>query len=228
MHSWAKNGSRSPASGPVFLASSARTPDRAIDHAPRPVPGKRDRQMPSPPNWQLDSESSVALLRLSGDWLVQNGATEAANDIPLTISRMTHCTSLRFDMTSVEHWDSSLLAFIWLFLASIDRGGQRFDADLSPLPAPLRRMLILARSDHPETQPRESGPALTSAGTWMSGWRHQLIASAELIGMTIQSILPGLRGRVAVRSVDIVALMRESGPGALSIITIVNGLVGGI
>lgn len=63
----------------------------------------------------------------------------------------------------------------------------------------------------------------------MLGWRHQIAAAAaELVGLSVQSIVPALRGRIAFRTADIVALMRESGPGALSIITIVNVLVGGI
>lgn len=115
--------------------------------------------MLSPPDWQLDSESSAAILRLRGDWLVRNGATEAANDIQPVLSRVIDCNSLRFDIASVGNWDSSLVAFIWLFLRSIDRGGQRVALDLTALPEPLRRMLTLARGDHPGNQPRGSRPA---------------------------------------------------------------------
>jgi phospholipid/cholesterol/gamma-HCH transport system permease protein len=96
------------------------------------------------------------------------------------------------------------------------------------LPEPLRRMLTLARGDHPQRQPPALSPARPSLRIWLSGWRHRLAASAELVGMSVQSIVPALRGRIASRSADIVELMREAGPGALSIITIVNVLVGGI
>jgi phospholipid/cholesterol/gamma-HCH transport system permease protein len=106
--------------------------------------------------------------------------------------------------------------------------GQPVDADLSGLPEPLRRLLTLARGDHPGNQSRESGPATPTPRSWLSGWRHRLAASAELVGLSLQSVLPALHGRIAIRSVDIVALMREAGPGALSIITIVNVLTGGI
>jgi phospholipid/cholesterol/gamma-HCH transport system permease protein len=184
--------------------------------------------MLSPPEWQLDSESSEALLRLSGNWLVRNGATAAANDIQSVVSRMVHCRSLRFDITSIGHWDTSLVAFIWLFLGSIDHSGHRIDTDLSALPVPLRRMLTLAQGDHPGNRPQASVPTALPLGVWLSGWRHLLVASAELVGMSVQSIIPAFRGRIAVRAVDIIALMRECGPGALGIITIVNVLTGGI
>ena len=184
--------------------------------------------MVSRPNWRLDRETPDALLLLGGDWLVRNGATAEANDMQSAVSPMVDCKSLRFDITSVGQWDISLVAFIWSFLGLIERDGQRVDTDLSALPEPLRRMLTLARGDRPEQQPPALGPARPSLRIWLSGWRHRLAASAELVGMSVQSIVPALRGRIASRSADIVELMREAGPGALSIITIVNVLVGGI
>jgi phospholipid/cholesterol/gamma-HCH transport system permease protein len=141
---------------------------------------------------------------------------------------MFDCSSLRFDITAVGRWDISLVAFIWSFLGLLESGGQRVDIDLSTLPEPLHRMLTLARSDHPGNQRGDSGPAPVTLGIWLSGWRHRFADAAELVGMSVQSVVPALRGRIAFRSADIVTLMREAGPGALSIITIVNVLVGGI
>jgi phospholipid/cholesterol/gamma-HCH transport system permease protein len=131
-------------------------------------------------------------------------------------------------MTSVRQWDTSLVAFIWLFLGSIDRSNHPIDIDPSALPEPLRRMLTLAQGDHPGNRPLASVPTALPLAVWLSGWWHQLVASAELVGMSVQSILPAFHGRIAVRSIDIIALMRECGPGALGIITIVNVLTGGI
>jgi phospholipid/cholesterol/gamma-HCH transport system permease protein len=182
--------------------------------------------MTVPPAWQIESEGPEALLRLSGDWLLHDGGLQASNDINRVVEELDYCTRLRFDATAVARWDSSLLAFIWLFLVSINRTKRPFDLDPSGLPAPLRRLLSLALGDHQESQP----PARTIRRRWVGltgSWR-QLVASAELIGMTALSILPGLRGRIASRSSDIFALMREAGAGALGIVAIVNSLVGGI
>jgi phospholipid/cholesterol/gamma-HCH transport system permease protein len=182
--------------------------------------------MTVPPAWQIESEGPETLLRLSGDWLLHDGGLQAANDIHRAVANLDRSTRLRFDTTSVARWDSSLLAFIWLFLVSINQAKRRFDLDPSGLPAPLRRMLSLALSDHQESQ-ASAQTIMRRLGRLTGSWR-QLVASAELIGMTVLSILPGLRGRVASRSGDIVALMRESGAGALGIVAIVNSLVGGI
>jgi phospholipid/cholesterol/gamma-HCH transport system permease protein len=182
--------------------------------------------MTVPPTWEIESEGSRSLLRLRGDWSLHDGGLQAPDDIYRAVATLDRSTWLRFDATSVVHWDSSLLAFIWLFLLSINQMERRFELDLSGLPAPLRRMLSLALSDHQENQ----SSAQTSMRPWdrLTGLWRQLVASAELVGMTALSILPGLRGRVASRSSDIVALMRESGAGALGIVTVVNCLVGGI
>jgi phospholipid/cholesterol/gamma-HCH transport system permease protein len=182
--------------------------------------------MTVPPAWQIESEGPETLLRLSGDWLLHDGGLQAPDDIHRAVAKLDRSTRLRFDATSVARWDSSLLAFIWLFLVSINQAKRRFDLDPSGLPAPLRRMLSLALGDHQESQ--ASAQAIVRRWGRLTGSWRQLVASAELIGMTVLSILPGLRGRIASRSSDIVALMRESGAGALGIVAIVNSLVGGI
>ena len=53
-------------------------------------------------------------------------------------------------------------------------------------------------------------------------------AANRLVGETIQRGLVALGGRAWTRAVDVLALMREVGPGALIIVAIVNGLVGAI
>lgn len=171
-----------------------------------------------PPAWQIESEGSETLPRLSGDWLLHDGGLQVPNDVHRVVANLDRSTRLRFDATSVVRWDSSLLAFIWLFLVSSNQAKRRFDLDPSGLPAPLRRMLSLALSDHRESL----SPGQTIMRPWdclTEAWRH-LVALAELIGMTALSILPGLRGRIASRSSDIVAMTREA--GALGIVAIVN------
>jgi phospholipid/cholesterol/gamma-HCH transport system permease protein len=184
--------------------------------------------MVSLPDWQLDREGPDAVLRLAGDWRVRSGAVAAANGIQSELAKLSQCESLRFDMTAVGQWDSSLVAFVWLFLGAIESGGGRINTDLSALAEPLRKMLALARSDRPDVPADASDAATASMRIRLSEWWHKLTSFTELLGLSVQSILPGLRGRIAARSVDIVALMREAGPGALRIITIVNVLVGGI
>jgi phospholipid/cholesterol/gamma-HCH transport system permease protein len=178
------------------------------------------------PAWRIESKGPETQVRLTGDWLLRDGGLQAPDDIHRAAANLNRSTRLRFDATSVARWDSSLLAFIWLLLVSINPAKPRFDLDPSGLPAPLRRMLALALSDHQES-PAPDHTIMWRWGRLTGSWR-QLIASSELIGMTALSILPGLCGRIASRAGDILALMRESGVGALGIIAIVNSLVGGI
>lgn len=100
--------------------------------------GKARLLMTVPPAWQIESEGPETLLRLSGDWLLHDGGLQAPDDIHRAVAKLDRSTRLRFDTTSVARWDSSLLAFIWLFLVSINQAKRRFDLDPSGLPAPLR------------------------------------------------------------------------------------------
>lgn len=126
--------------------------------------------MPPPSAWQIDSKGPEAYLRLSGDWLVHDRGLQAINEIPDIVPLIGRCTKLRFDTTSVGRWDSSLLAFVLRFLASIDSAESRIDMDLSGLPEPLRRMLNLAPSDRQEIEAADSNPATTRRRVWLSGW----------------------------------------------------------
>ena len=182
--------------------------------------------MTVPPTWRIESKGPETLLLLSGDWLLRDGGLHARDDALRVVAELDGSTRLRFDATSVARWDSSLLAFIWQFLVLINQTTQRFELDPSGLPAPLRRMLALALSDPQESQP--SPQIIERRRRPLTGSWRQSVASAELVGMTVLSIIPGLRGRIASRSSDIVALMREAGAGALGIVAIVNSLVGGI
>ena len=74
--------------------------------------GKARLPMTVPPAWQIESKGSETLLRLSGDWLLHDGGLQAPDDILRVVLNLDRSTRLRFDATSVAHWDSSLLAFV--------------------------------------------------------------------------------------------------------------------
>ena len=180
--------------------------------------------------WRIERQADGALLRLSGDWLVGGSGLRAVADIRRIFVEVDACASLRFDTSGVARWDSALVAFVQALQTTAD-GGRRFELDLSGLPKPAQRLLSLAAADHGAPAAVEA-PARHSiawrAGTRALGWWSELVASAELLGISVLSIAPALRGRLLARSADVIALMRESGGGALGIIAVVNGLVGAI
>jgi phospholipid/cholesterol/gamma-HCH transport system permease protein len=180
--------------------------------------------------WRIERQDDAALLRLSGDWLVSGSGLRAVADLRRIFVEVGTCASLRFDTSGLARWDSALVAFVRALQTTAD-GGRRIELDLSGLPEPAQRLLSLAAADHGANAAVEAPARHTiawRAGTRALGWWAELVASAELLGISVLSIAPALRGRLLARSADVIALMRESGGGALGIIAVVNGLVGAI
>jgi phospholipid/cholesterol/gamma-HCH transport system permease protein len=180
--------------------------------------------------WRIERQDDAALLRLSGDWLVGGSGLRAVADLRRIFVEVGTCALLRFDTSGIARWDSALVAFVRSIQTTAD-GGRRFELDLTGLPEPAQRLLSLASSDRgvraaADVDARHS--LAWRAGTCTLRWWAELVASAELLGISVLCVAPALRGRLLARSADVIALMRESGSGALGIIAVVNGLVGAI
>ena len=155
--------------------------------------------MPSPPFWQIDSNGPDALpVRLSGDWLVRADEERSGRTTTHTASyrAMGHCTRLRFDATSVAHWDSSLLAFIWLLavLRSIEANATQFEMDPSGLPEPLRAHARprIERSPGKPRRPLQTGQQRDNGASLFG-----MVASACRLGRTDRSVCAKHSPRVA-------------------------------
>jgi phospholipid/cholesterol/gamma-HCH transport system permease protein len=175
--------------------------------------------------WRLERRDDTALLRLSGDWLVGGSGMHAVGELRRVLAEAGDCAALRIDTAGVARWDSALVAFLRALQ------GRAFALDLSGVPEPLRKLLALAAADHGAASagaPPARRSLLWRAGTsGLHGWA-ELVASAELLGASVLAIGTALRGRLRARGADVIALMQESGGGALGIIAVVNGLVGAI
>jgi len=184
------------------------------------------------PTWQIERQGREALLRLSGDWLVRESGLRAVDELRRVVDEVRGCERLRFETSTLTRWDSSLVAFVRILQASADPTRRPVDVDLSGLPDALRRLLALAQADHGLRSTgdlqQKSSSMLERIGAGVIGAWAQLVASAELIGTTVLSLIPALRGRLSVRVVDVIALMQEAGAGALGIVAVVNSLVGAI
>lgn len=180
--------------------------------------------------WRIERLGDTALLTLSGDWLVGGSGLRALADLRRLRAEVGRCARLRFDTSGLARWDSALVAFVRALQTAGD-GGRSLDLDLSGLPMPAQRLLALAAADHSPDAGADAPVGRSLA--WRIGTRAlrgwgELVAAAELLGQTVLGIAPALRGRLCTRASDVVALMRESGSGALGIIAVVNGLVGAI
>ncbi|WP_299655607.1 ABC transporter permease [uncultured Jannaschia sp.] len=133
---------------------------------------------------------------------------------------------LSFNSSGIGDWDSALVVFV----KALRDAAPRLNIDASGLPQAASRLLALA-TEFPERSSATSAarePLLARVGHRATDrWRGTVAVSA-LVGETVQRALVALTGRARMRTVDVIDLMREAGAGALGIVAIVNGLVGGI
>lgn len=191
---------------------------------------------PAWPDWCVERHGTEeASLRLAGDWIARETGLRDAATVRRVLSEAGGAARLRFETADLGRWDSALVAFLQELrrAASARDGAGRVELDEAGLPEAARRLLALAA----EAGPAPEGPAAARPGASLltrlgrraiAGWTATVAVSA-LVGETVLRGLAALGGRrVRTRAVDVLVLMREAGAGALGIVAICNGLVGGI
>jgi phospholipid/cholesterol/gamma-HCH transport system permease protein len=179
------------------------------------------------PAWRLArTERRSALLILEGDWLARETGVRDQATVEQILDEAGDAERLSFDTSGLGAWDSALVVFAKM----LRDGAARLEVDAAGLPQAASRLLALA-TEAPEefpARPAAREPLIARVGhrTWAC-WR-EAVAVAALVGETMQRGLVALTGRARMRAIDVVLLMREAGAGALGIVAIVNGLVGGI
>ena len=174
----------------------------------------------SPPTWHIDGHA----LTLHGDWLVQAGGTPAFPDDALT--GMTR--SLSLDMAGVGRWDSGLVAFLWDAKRSAAAAGIGFDTGGLPGSARTLLGLLPERVAPPPAPGRRGFHPLTWFGGWIIGLLAETGVLAALLAASASGGVRAIAGRARMRGVDLLADVRDAGPAALIIVSVVNFLVGAI
>jgi phospholipid/cholesterol/gamma-HCH transport system permease protein len=168
---------------------------------------------------------SNAVITLSGDWiaLICGVEADAAQRILASGAR-----TLTFNVDKLGRWDSALIAFLSALRNAAREAGVTIDE--TPLPPPARQLLVLAAGtgNAPTPAPFREAPFLDRIGLWAFSLIGEGTEVATLIGETCLRSGALLRGRAAMRGSDLLDCMRDAGAAAVPIVTIVNGLVGGI
>lgn len=161
---------------------------------------------------------------LLGDWLAQAGGTKPLPDDALNgVVR-----SLSLNMAGVGRWDSGLVAFLWDAKRTAMAVGIGFDT--GGLPDSARKLLGLL-PDRLAEPGREAAPRFRPL-TWFGGRIIGVLTeTGNLSGLLAAAASGGVRamaGRARMRGVDLLANVRDAGPAALAIVSVVNFLVGAI
>jgi len=175
--------------------------------------------------WTVRVQGSDLVIVLTGDWIVRQ--TGVAANVARYLFQNETSRTLKFDATSLGHWDSALIVFLW----DLQTEAARFEIefDLSGLPEPARQLLALASV---QVAPKAPPAARTDLLDWtgrraITCW-SEVVEVARLVGETMLRAWPALRGRGGLRRVDVVDSAWEAGIAAVPIVTVVNVLVGGI
>ncbi len=201
---------------------ASRSPQSRQRAAPgEAAPGEAERA-PDPgsgPHWTVERGDGQDVVALSGDWLARSAELPRFAAPPGT-------QPLRFDTRALGRWDSGLIAFLWdAKLAAAER-----TLDTGGLPQAVVKLLDLLPGRLPEPAP-PAGTGfrpLTWVGARTLGLLTELGATSMLLGTAAGGFCRAVTGRAGMRAVDLSAGLREAGPAALLIVSVVNFLTGAI
>jgi phospholipid/cholesterol/gamma-HCH transport system permease protein len=166
------------------------------------------------------------MLALSGDWVAQSGRVP---EFPAAgLADIAAGQTLGLDIAGVGRWDSGLIAFLWDARRAAATAGITIDS--AALPDSARKLLGLL-PDHlanPSPPTRQGLRPLNWLGGRTIGLLTEVGILSSLLATTANGGVLALTGRARMRMVDLLANIRDAGPSALIIVSVVNFLIGAI
>ena len=174
----------------------------------------------------MNQASGQNVLALTGDWIAQSGRIPAFP--PDGFAGVAAGGRLALDIAGVGRWDSGLIAFLWEARRAAVAAG--ITVDTTPLPDSARKLLGLLpdRLADPPPAPRRRFAPLHWLGGRTIGLLTELGVLSILLAATAQGGVRALAGRARMRAVDLLGNVRDAGPSALIIVSVVNFLIGAI
>jgi phospholipid/cholesterol/gamma-HCH transport system permease protein len=193
-----------------------------------PDPDKRTDSVATetPPSWKRLRTADRNVFALAGDWIAQSGHIPEFPADGLNGSAASQ--TVAFDIAGLGRWDSGLIEFLWDAKRAAATAGVAIDT--GSLPESARKLLGLLpdKLPKPEPLPHWRFRPFYWFGGKILGTLTELGVLSELLATTTKGAALGLVARARVRSVDLLANIRDAGPEALTIVGVVNFLVGAI
>jgi phospholipid/cholesterol/gamma-HCH transport system permease protein len=169
-------------------------------------------------------EPDGAVLEFAGHWLSQRGLPEASGALSeLQAARVSH---LAFDARQVAAWDSGLVTFVLKVLGETAARG--VTADRAGLPDGVRRLIAMAEAV-PEQQTGRTGaqpPWLARLGTTAIATARAVTVGLGFLGESLLALGALVRRRARFRRSDLFLIVRDCGPRALGIVSLISFLIG--
>jgi phospholipid/cholesterol/gamma-HCH transport system permease protein len=164
-------------------------------------------------------------VRVAGRWDLHRGLA-VPEEVVQAIDGPPRAARLTFDTTELEAWDTSLLVLVEQVLAHCHDGG--VPVDTSGLPAGLRRLLTLSEATPGQRPPAlpSPPPLLARIGNRAAERWHEFVRFLAFSGELSYSLERFVTHRARVRMIDIVGEVEAAGPRSLSIVAVVNFLLG--
>ncbi|WP_342630280.1 ABC transporter permease [Nguyenibacter vanlangensis] len=178
------------------------------------------------PAWQLRTDDDANVIVLSGAWIAQQGRVPALPSDGLRQALPDR--PIHFDTAALGRWDTALVGFLWQVKQLAARDHLAIQADT--LPDSARKLLDLL----PESAPAPAAPhrrafaPVTALGGRTLDGLTEIGTMTELGVEAARGGLAALAGRGRMRMTDLMDNIRDAGPSALLIVSVVNFLVGAI
>ncbi len=166
------------------------------------------------------------IVRLGGAWTLEAGLPDTA-PVERELGGEPAPSTLAFDLTELERWDTGVLAVI---AKTEDLARSRgVTVDRSGLPDGVQRLLALAEAV-PEKQgarpPETAESRVARVGLAAQRVWEQTLSALAFLGEAALAFGRLLRGRARFRWRDLAVIVQEAGVEALPIVTLINFLVG--
>jgi phospholipid/cholesterol/gamma-HCH transport system permease protein len=164
-------------------------------------------------------------VRVAGRWALHGGLA-VPEQVVHAIDGPPPATSLTFDATELAAWDTSLLVLVALIVARCRERGVTIDT--SGLPASLRRLLALSETTaarRPPPLPARPRLLARIGNRALERW-HETVRLLVFTGELSLSLARFVTHRARVRMIDVIGEIEAAGPKSLSIVAVVNFLLG--
>ena len=162
---------------------------------------------------------------LAGDWKLARGIPSAGGVLE-EIERPPLPRRLVFETDVLAGWDSGLLTFLLAVLSRCRQLG--VEVDRHGLPEGVKRLLALATAVPARSgrHGREPEPALARVGGAALGWWIGFGETLAFIGEAFLSLVRLFAGKARFRQSDLLLVVQDCGAQSLSIVALINFLVG--
>jgi phospholipid/cholesterol/gamma-HCH transport system permease protein len=165
-------------------------------------------------------------IRFSGTWRVGQSIS-SIDDLESQLSSEPDVKKIAFDTAALSRWDSSLLTLLMDIHQFCDR--KKIRTEKSGLPKGVAHLLAIATAV-PEKKDTGKGDFHTGflirVGESATAFFQMAVEMFAFIGDVIVTLGRFAVGKACFRASDLVLLMRETGAGALPIVSLISLLVG--